>query len=131
MMLSPGEPCTGFAFHQAQTLQSLYKAGLSALTGDQPAEGFMPTHRFNGLAIVLAAVLLAFSSPARAELNVMISGGFALAYRELLPEFERTTGIKVVTGSGASQGTGPQTIKAQLERGTRADVVILSGEGLE
>ena len=61
----------------------------------------------------------------------MISGGFALAYRELLPEFERTTGIKVVTGSGASQGTGPQTIKAQLERGAPADVVILSGEGLE
>ena len=90
----------------------------------------MPARLFNGLSIVLAA-LLAFSSSARAELNVMISGGFALAYRELLPEFERTTGIKVVTGSGASQGTGPQTIKAQLERGAPADVVILSGEGLE
>ena len=61
----------------------------------------------------------------------MISGGFALAYRELLPEFERTTGIKVVTTSGASQGTGPPTIKAQLERGARPDVVILSREGLE
>ena len=42
---------------------------------------------------------------ARAEITVMISGGFALAYHELLPEFERTTGIKVVTTSGASQGT--------------------------
>ena len=61
----------------------------------------------------------------------MISGGFALAYQELLPEFERTTGIKVVTTSGASQGTGPTIIKAQLERGARPDVVILSKEGLE
>lgn len=91
----------------------------------------MRTRLFNVLAIVLATAVLAFPSAARAELNVMISGGFALAYRELLPEFERSTGIKVVTGSGASQGTGPQTIKAQLERGARPDVVILSGEGLE
>jgi molybdate transport system substrate-binding protein len=66
----------------------------------------------------------------RAELNVMISGGFSLAYRGLLPEFERSTGIAVATASAASQGTGPNTMKAQLERGARADVVILSREGL-
>jgi molybdate transport system substrate-binding protein len=66
----------------------------------------------------------------RAELAVMISGGFSLAYRSVLPEFERTTGIAVATASAASQGTGPKTMKAQLERGARADVVILSREGL-
>ncbi len=64
------------------------------------------------------------------QLNVLMSGGFAAAYEQLLPEFERETGIKVATGSGASQGTGPQTIAAQLARGTPADVVILSREGL-
>jgi len=62
--------------------------------------------------------------------NVLISGGFSSAYEQLLPEFERTRGIKVTTGSGASQGTGPQTIAAQLARGVSADVVILSREGL-
>jgi len=70
------------------------------------------------------------SAAARAELDVMISGGFSLAYRELLPAFERTTGIAVATASAASQGTGANTMKAQLERGARADVVILSREGL-
>jgi molybdate transport system substrate-binding protein len=65
-----------------------------------------------------------------AQLNVLISGGFSGAYEQLLPEFERTSGIKVATGSGASQGAGPQTIAAQLARGTLADVVILSREGL-
>jgi molybdate transport system substrate-binding protein len=70
------------------------------------------------------------SSTARAELNVMISGGFSLAYRAVLPEFERTTGISVSTASAASQGTRPNTMKAQLERGVHADVVILSREGL-
>jgi molybdate transport system substrate-binding protein len=62
--------------------------------------------------------------------NVLISGGFSSAYEELLPEFERTSGIKVTTRSGASQGLGPQTIAAQLARGVSADVVILSREGL-
>ena len=65
-----------------------------------------------------------------ARLNVLISGGFSGAYEQLLPEFQRATGIRVATGSGASQGTGPQTIAAQLARGVPADVVILSREGL-
>jgi molybdate transport system substrate-binding protein len=65
-----------------------------------------------------------------AQVHVLISGGFAGAYEQLLPEFERTSGVKVTTGSGASQGSGPQTIAAQLGRGVAADVVILSREGL-
>jgi molybdate transport system substrate-binding protein len=65
-----------------------------------------------------------------AQLHVLISGGFSGAYEKLLPEFTRTSGIKVTTGSGASQGTGPHTIAAQLARGVKADVVILSREGL-
>lgn len=64
------------------------------------------------------------------DVKVLMSGGFAGAYEKLLPEFERTTGIAVATGSGASQGNGPHTIGAQLARGTLADVVILSREGL-
>jgi molybdate transport system substrate-binding protein len=62
--------------------------------------------------------------------NVLISGGFSSAYEQLVPEFEQTSGIKVTTGSGASQGAGSQTIAAQLARGVPADVVILSREGL-
>lgn len=65
-----------------------------------------------------------------AQVKVLISGGFSGPYEKLLPEFERTTGIKVTTGSGSSQGTGPQTIGAQLARGVPVDVVILSREGL-
>jgi len=63
-------------------------------------------------------------------LKVIISGGFSGPYEQVLPQFERTTAIKVTTGSGASQGTGPQTIAAQLARGVPVDVVILSREGL-
>jgi molybdate transport system substrate-binding protein len=63
------------------------------------------------------ATLLFWPITASAQLKVLISGGFSGAYEQLLPEFERTSGIKVTTGSGASQGTGPQTIAAQLARG--------------
>jgi molybdate transport system substrate-binding protein len=66
-----------------------------------------------------------------AQVKVLTSGGFSGAYEQLLPEFERTSGLKVTTGSGASQGSGPQTIGAQLASGVAADVVILSREGLE
>ena len=79
---------------------------------------------------IVAAPLLLWPVAASAQLNVMISGGFSGAYEQLLPEFERTSGIKVTTGSGASQGTGPQTIAAQLARGVPANVVILSRDGL-
>ena len=63
-------------------------------------------------------------------LKVIISGGFSGPYEQLAPQFERTTGVDVATGSGSSQGSGPQTIAAQLGRGVPADVVILSREGL-
>lgn len=65
-----------------------------------------------------------------AQLEVFISGGFQGPYKQMLPGFEKATGIKVITKSGASQGSGPKTIKAQLAAGATADVVILSREGL-
>src|SRR5262249_32903325 len=78
----------------------------------------------------IIATLLMSPILASAQLKVIISGGFSGPYEQLLPEFEKTTGIKVTTGSGASQGTGPQTIAAQLARGVSFDVVIMSREGL-
>ena len=76
------------------------------------------------------ALFLILSTPAMAQLEVMISGGFQGPYNQMLPSFEKMSGIKVVTKSGASQGSGPKTIKAQLLAGTAVDVVILSREGL-
>src|SRR6516225_6606269 len=84
----------------------------------------------NTLAILLSATLLTWPIAATAQVKVLMSGGFSGAYEQLLPEFERTSGIKVTTGSGASQGSGPQTIGAQLASGVAADVVILSRDGL-
>lgn len=84
----------------------------------------------SGYGIVALFIALVLPLPAEAQVKVIISGGFSRAYQQLLPDFERSSGIKVATGSGASQGNGPQTIGAQLARGEAYDVVILSREGL-
>ncbi len=73
---------------------------------------------------------LLLSTSAMAQLTVMISGGFNGPYQQMLPHFEKMTGTTVSTLSGASQGTGPKTIKAQLDQGVVTDIVILSREGL-
>jgi ABC-type molybdate transport system substrate-binding protein len=80
--------------------------------------------------IFAITMLVAFPSPSHAQVRVLISGGFSAAYQELLPQFEKSTGITVTSTRGASQGDGPTTISAQLRPGQPADVVIMSREGL-
>ena len=89
-----------------------------------------PLRVVGGAALALAALLVL---PARsfAQVQVIISAGFAAAYEELLPEFERSSGITVSTSRGGSVGPGPNTIPSQIRRGVPADVVILAREGLD
>jgi molybdate transport system substrate-binding protein len=75
-------------------------------------------------------VLALVSQGALAQVKVMTSGGFAAPLREMLPDFEKASGISVEVILGKSQGAGPDTISAQLGRGVAADIVILSREGL-
>ncbi len=83
-----------------------------------------------GRSVLAIALLLACPAASFAQMKVIISGGFNAAYRELLPEFERTSGVTVTTTSGGSVGSGPNTIGAQVRRGVPADVIILAREGL-
>ena len=75
-------------------------------------------------------MLLALPPALFGQIKVLMSGGFSAAYQELLPEFQRTTGISVTTARGPSQGKEPNTIGAQLRNGVPADMVIMSREGL-
>ena len=78
---------------------------------------------------IVSALLLAGSANA-AEVRVMISGGLTAAYKELVPEFERLTGNKVLTAYGPSMGTTVNAIPIRLERGEAADVLIMVGYAL-
>src|SRR6202167_2413823 len=83
------------------------------------------------LALGLAAALVLAGSAHAAEVRVMISGGLTAAFKALVPEFERTTGNKVITVYGPSMGTTTNAIPVRLERGEPADVLILVGYALE
>ena len=57
------------------------------------------------------AVALFVATAARAqEVRVVTSGGFTEAYKQLAPQFERDTHIKVISGFGASMGATPDAI---------------------
>jgi molybdate transport system substrate-binding protein len=86
--------------------------------------------RFRSLALGIAGALLLAGSASAAEVRVMISGGLTAAYKALVPEFERTTGNKVVTAYGPSMGTTVNAIPVRLERGEAADVLIMVGYAL-
>jgi molybdate transport system substrate-binding protein len=79
---------------------------------------------------ILSAFLLTAAASA-AEVRVMISGGLTAAYKALVPEFERTTGHKVLTAYGPSMGTTTNAIPVRLERGEPADVLIMVGYALD
>jgi molybdate transport system substrate-binding protein len=80
--------------------------------------------------VVLAVAIGGVPAAAMAQVKVIISGGFSAAYGKLLPEFEKSSGIRVTTTTGGSQGNGPNTIGAQLRRGVPVDVVIMNRAGL-
>ena len=82
-------------------------------------------------ALAILSVFLLTVAASAAEVRVMISGGLTAAYKALVPEFERTTGHKVLTAYGPSMGTTTNAIPVRLERGEPADVLIMVGYALE
>jgi molybdate transport system substrate-binding protein len=83
-------------------------------------------------AVATFAALAITALPAlAAEIRVMTSGGFTAAYKDLIPEFERATGHKVLTAYGASMGGAPDSIPSRIARGEPVDLVILASAGLE
>jgi molybdate transport system substrate-binding protein len=96
------------------------------------------TRRTSNLAlpgVLLFGLLVSFLvivSPAASaqDINVMTSGAFTAAYRELAPQFESEGNKKVATAYGASMGGAPDSIPMRLQRGEPADVVILARPAL-
>jgi predicted neuraminidase/ABC-type molybdate transport system substrate-binding protein len=91
--------------------------------------GMMRTTRRRGL-FVLVSVLVAATAAAD-EIRVVTSGAFTTAYLELVPQFERATGHKVVTAFGPSMGSSPDAIPTRLQRGDPIDAVILAASALD
>jgi molybdate transport system substrate-binding protein len=89
-----------------------------------------PAARLRTLALGLTTALALTTSAGAAEVHVMISGGLTAAFNALVPEFERSTGNKVVVAYGPSMGTTTNAIPVRLARGEPADVLIMVGYAL-
>lgn len=84
-----------------------------------------------GLLVVCTCQPTAAQTPAdQPVLNVLTSGGFAAALKQLAPRFEKTAHVRIEISYGASMGATRDAIPARLERGQPADVVILVREAL-
>ena len=88
-------------------------------------KSFFVRNIFIGFVSLVAAVAHA------ADIQVVSSGGFAEAYKELAPEFEKQTGNKLNSAWGPSMGTTKNAIPVRLDRGEEIDVVIMAGRSLD
>jgi len=82
-------------------------------------------------ALAAASLLLIACGQRTAEVKVVSSGGLAAAFRELAPEFERSTGNKLAIAWGPSMGKTQNAIPVRLQRGEPIDVVIMVGYALD
>ena len=80
---------------------------------------------------VLSCALLTAASLRAAEIQVVTSGAFTAAYLKLVPEYERATHNKLITGFGPSMGTTHNAIPLRLDRGESIDVVIMAAPALD
>ncbi len=79
--------------------------------------------------LIVAAVLLPVRSYAD-DIHVVSSGGFAEAYKELAPGFEKATGHHLVAAWGPSMGATADAVPQRIARGEPIDVVIMVGYAL-
>ncbi|SIT47545.1 ABC-type molybdate transport system, periplasmic component [Paraburkholderia piptadeniae] len=87
--------------------------------------------RVRVLALCVAGALLGSGATSADEVKVMISGGFASAYRELGPQFQEATGRTLTTVWGPVTGKTANAIPVRLARGEWADVLIVVSYALD
>ena len=81
-------------------------------------------------AVAAALTTLAWTPAGAEEVHVVSSGGFAAAYKELAPGFERTSGDTLVAAWGPSMGATVDAVPQRLARHEPIDVVIMVGYAL-
>ena len=86
---------------------------------------------FRSVALVGVVILLAASGVQADEIKVMTSGALSAALREVTPAFERASGSTLIIVSGGSVAGAPDSIPDRLQRGERADVLIMAAGGID
>ena len=66
-----------------------------------------------------------------ADIQVITSGAFAEALKDLAPEYEKQSSNKVIISYGSSMGSAPDSIPSRLAKGEKFDVLILARPALD
>lgn len=81
--------------------------------------------------LVLTVTFFSAGFVSAAEIQVITSGAFAQALKELVPEYEKQSSNKVIISYGSSMGTAQDSIPSRLARGEQFDVLILAAPALD
>ncbi|HBI82860.1 ABC transporter substrate-binding protein [Orrella sp. NBD-18] len=82
------------------------------------------------LMVAIAVMIGMICNVGAEQINVITSGAFSVAFKQLVPIFEQKTGHQVNMFFGASMGSAPDSIPTRLGRGEAFDVLILAGPAL-
>ena len=75
--------------------------------------------------------LFFFGLASAAEIQVITSGAFAEALKDLAPQYEKQSSNKVIISYGSSIGAAPDSIPSRLAKGEQFDVLILAAPALD
>ena len=81
--------------------------------------------------LTLFISLFFFGLASAAEIQVITSGAFAEALKELAPQYEKQSSNKVIISYGSSMGAAPDSIPSRLAKGEKFDVLILAAPALD
>jgi molybdate transport system substrate-binding protein len=81
--------------------------------------------------LILATNVLQVDYSYAAEIQVITSGAFAEALKQLVPEYEKQSPNKVIISYGSSMGAAPDSIPSRLAKGEQFDILILAAPSLE
>ena len=80
--------------------------------------------------LTIAAMAVALTGQSAEPVRVMSAGSLAASHARLVPAFERSSGLRVMT-LATSTGVGADAIAARVKRGEAVDVVILARAALD
>ena len=91
----------------------------------------MPYQKIRRAVLTLFISLFFFGLASAAEIQVITSGAFAEALKELAPQYEKQSSNKVIISYGSSMGAAPDSIPSRLDKGEKFDVLILAAPALD
>jgi len=91
----------------------------------------MLRQKIRRIVLVPLISLLFFGFASAADIQVITSGAFAEALKDLVPEYEKQSSNKVIISYGSSMGAAPDSIPSRLAKGEQFDVLILAAPALD